>query len=144
MLFSWFAWHVEDHELHNLNFLHIGSPKTWYAVPGDYAFTFEEVIRSKAYGGGVDRLDYPSITQNYCCIWHSILQTPGESVMTFPRSYHIGFNHGFNCGEAANFGTPKWLSVAKEATMRRAAMNFLPMLSHQQLLYLLTMSFIPR
>ena len=56
MLFSWFAWHVEDHELHSLNFLHTGSPKTWYAVPGDYAFAFEEVIRSQAYGGNIDRL----------------------------------------------------------------------------------------
>ena len=56
MLFSWFAWHVEDHELHSLNFLHTGSPKTWYAVPGDYAFSFEEVIRSQAYGGNLDRL----------------------------------------------------------------------------------------
>ncbi|CAK9174844.1 unnamed protein product [Ilex paraguariensis] len=55
MLFSWFAWHVEDHELHSLNFLHTGSPKTWYAVPGDYAFTFEEVIRNQAYGGNIDR-----------------------------------------------------------------------------------------
>lgn len=34
--------------------------------------------------------------------------------------------------------------VAKEAAVRRAAMNYLPMLSHQQLLYLLTMSFISR
>ncbi|GJR91129.1 hypothetical protein Tco_0215140, partial [Tanacetum coccineum] len=41
---------------------------------------------------------------------------------------------GFNSGEAANFGTPKWLSVANEAAVRRAAMNFLPMLSHQQFL----------
>nr|XP_016451016.1 PREDICTED: probable lysine-specific demethylase ELF6 [Nicotiana tabacum]XP_016451017.1 PREDICTED: probable lysine-specific demethylase ELF6 [Nicotiana tabacum] len=49
---------------------------------------------------------------------------------------------GFNCGEAANFGTPQWLTVAKEAAVRRAAMNYLPMLSHQQLLYLLTMSFV--
>lgn len=56
MLFSWFAWHVEDHELHSMNFLHTGSPKTWYAVPGDYAFAFEEVIRSEAYGGNIDRL----------------------------------------------------------------------------------------
>lgn len=56
MLFSWFAWHVEDHELHSLNFLHTGSPKTWYAIPGDYAFTFEEVIRNQAYGGTIDRL----------------------------------------------------------------------------------------
>lgn len=51
---------------------------------------------------------------------------------------------GFNCGEAANFGTPLWLSIAKEAAVRRAAMDHLPMLSHQQLLYLLTMSFISR
>lgn len=56
MLFSWFAWHVEDHELHSMNFLHTGSPKTWYAVPGDYAFAFEEVIRSEAYGGNIDHL----------------------------------------------------------------------------------------
>ncbi|KAL4576474.1 hypothetical protein LXL04_012568 [Taraxacum kok-saghyz] len=156
MLFSWFAWHVEDHELHSLNFLHIGSPKTWYAVPGDYAFTFEEVIRSKAYGGGIDRLAALTLLGEKttllspetivasgipCC---RLVQNPGEFVVTFPRAYHIGFSHGFNCGEAANFGTPKWLSVAKEAAVRRAAMNFLPMLSHQQLLYLLTMSFIPR
>lgn len=58
---------------------------------------------------------------------------------------HLAFHvAGFNCGEAANFGTPKWLAVAKEAAVRRAAMNHLPMLSHQQLLYLLTMSFISR
>ncbi|KAC9631545.1 hypothetical protein E3N88_45513 [Mikania micrantha] len=153
MLFSWFAWHVEDHELHSLNFLHIGSPKTWYAVPGDYAFTFEEVIRLKAYGGGIAALTLlgekttllsPEIVVASgipCC---RLVQNPGEFVVTFPRAYHIGFSHGFNCGEAANFGTPQWLSVAKEAAVRRAAMNFLPMLSHQQLLYLLTMSFIPR
>lgn len=51
---------------------------------------------------------------------------------------------GFNCGEAANFATPQWLKVAKEAAVRRAAMNYLPMLSHQQLLYLLTISFVSR
>ncbi|KAF5770681.1 putative [histone H3]-dimethyl-L-lysine(36) demethylase [Helianthus annuus] len=156
MLFSWFAWHVEDHELHSLNFLHIGSPKTWYAVPGDYAFAFEEVIRSKAYRGDIGRLAAltllgekttllsPKIVVESgipCC---RLVQNPGEFVVTFPRAYHIGFSHGFNCGEAANFATPQWLSVAKEAAVRRAAMNFLPMLSHQQLLYLLTMSFIPR
>lgn len=76
-----------------------------------------------------------------CC---RLVQNPGEFVVTFPRSYHVGFSHGFNCGEAANFGTPQWLNVAKEAAVRRAAMNYLPMLSHQQLLYLLTMSFVSR
>lgn len=36
------------------------------------------------------------------------LQLPGEFVVTFPRSYHAGFSHGFNCGEAVNFGTRDW------------------------------------
>ncbi|XP_047180623.1 probable lysine-specific demethylase ELF6 [Vigna umbellata] len=154
MLFSWFAWHVEDHELHSMNFLHTGSSKTWYAVPGDYAFAFEEVIRTEGYGGNIDHLAALKLLGEKttllspevivasgipCC---RLTQNPGEFVVTFPRAYHVGFSHGFNCGEAANFGTPQWLSVAKEAAVRRAAMNYLPMLSHQQLLYLLTMSFI--
>jgi hypothetical protein len=50
MLFSWFAWHVEDHELHSINYLHTGAPKTWYAVPGDAAQAFEEVVRVHGYG----------------------------------------------------------------------------------------------
>lgn len=56
MLFSWFAWHVEDHELHSLNFLHTGSSKTWYSVPGSYASKFEEAVRIQGYGGHVDQL----------------------------------------------------------------------------------------
>ncbi|KAK4750238.1 hypothetical protein SAY87_027687 [Trapa incisa] len=163
MLFSWFAWHVEDHELHSLNFLHTGSPKTWYAVSGEYAFDFEKVIRTCAYGGSVDQLglfQYFSAALSFlgekttlispevivasgipCC---RLVQNPGEFVVTFPRAYHIGFSHGFNCGEAANFATPQWLRFAREAAVRRAAMSYLPMLSHQQLLYLLTMSFVSR
>ncbi|RZC70486.1 hypothetical protein C5167_033615 [Papaver somniferum] len=156
MLYSWFAWHVEDHELHSLNYLHTGSPKTWYAVPGDRADAFEETVCSQGYGGNIDRLAALTLLGEKtnllspevvvasglpCC---RLVQYPGEFVVTFPRAYHVGFSHGFNCGEAANFGTPQWLKVAKEAAVRRAAMDLLPMLSHQQLLYMLTMSFISR
>ncbi|KAI3917095.1 hypothetical protein MKX01_003544 [Papaver californicum] len=156
MLYSWFAWHVEDHELHSLNYLHTGSPKTWYAVPGDRAVSFEEIVCSQGYGGTIDRLAALTLLGEKtnllspevvvasglpCC---RLVQYPGEFVVTFPRAYHVGFSHGFNCGEAANFGTPQWLKVAKEAAVRRASMDLLPMLSHQQLLYMLTMSFISR
>lgn len=156
MLFSWFAWHVEDHDLHSMNFLHTGAPKTWYAVPAEYASKLEEIVRVQGYGGNVDRLEgfcmlgekttllSPEILKASgvpCC---RLVQYPGEYVVTFPRAYHVGFSHGFNCGEAANFATPQWLNVAKEAAVRRAAMNYLPMLSHQHLLYLLTMSFVSR
>ncbi|KAK8965837.1 putative lysine-specific demethylase ELF6 [Platanthera guangdongensis] len=156
MLFSWFAWHVEDHELHSMNFLHMGSPKTWYAVPQDHAATLEDIVRVKGYGESVDRLAAFTMLGEKttllspevlvasgipCC---RLVQRPGEFVVTFPRAYHVGFSHGFNCGEAANFATPEWLKFAKQAATRRAAMNHLPMLSHQQLLYILTMSFVSR
>ena len=44
MLFSWFAWKAEDHELRNLNYLHTGSPKTWNVFSGDATLSFEKVI----------------------------------------------------------------------------------------------------
>ena len=56
MLFSWFAWHVEDHDLHSLNFLHYGAGKTWYGVPKDAAAAFEEVIRVYGFGEEINHL----------------------------------------------------------------------------------------
>lgn len=56
MMFSWFAWHVEDHELHSLNYLHFGAGKTWYGVPRDAALAFEDVVRVEGYGGEVNPL----------------------------------------------------------------------------------------
>ncbi|PNX80274.1 hypothetical protein L195_g036271, partial [Trifolium pratense] len=36
-------------------------------------------------------------------------------------------NRGFNCGEAANLATPRWLGIAKEAaTTEKAIMELLP------------------
>ncbi|KAG0623807.1 hypothetical protein M758_3G203900 [Ceratodon purpureus] len=156
MLFSWFAWHVEDHELHSLNYLHTGAPKTWYAVPGDAAPALEEVVRVQGYGCQLNAQDAfarlgekttvmsPEVLVAAgvpCC---RLVQNAGEYVVTFPRAYHLGFSHGFNCGEAANFATPGWLDVAREASVRRAVMKYLPMLSHQQLLYTLAVSLISR
>jgi len=56
MMFSWFAWHVEDHDLHSLNYLHFGAAKTWYGVPRDAAAAFEEVIRVHGFGEEINPL----------------------------------------------------------------------------------------
>lgn len=51
---------------------------------------------------------------------------------------------GFNCGEAANIATPEWLRVAKDAAIRRASINYPPMVSHFQLLYDLALALCSR
>lgn len=56
MLFSWFAWHAEDHDLHSLNYLHMGASKTWYGVPMEAANAFEEVVRVHGYGEEINPL----------------------------------------------------------------------------------------
>ncbi|TKW18356.1 hypothetical protein SEVIR_5G426200v4 [Setaria viridis] len=152
MLFSWFAWHVEDHDLHSLNYLHSGAPKTWYGVPRDAALAFEDVVRVHGYGGEVNPLETfamlgdkttvmsPEVLVRSgipCC---RLVQNAGEFVVTFPGSYHSGFSHGFNYGEASNIATPEWLRAAKEAAVRRASINRPPMVSHYQLLYELALS----
>ncbi|XVF08775.1 hypothetical protein REPUB_Repub07fG0031900 [Reevesia pubescens] len=156
MLFSWFAWHVEDHDLHSLNYLHMGAGKTWYGVPRDAAVAFEEVVRVDGYGaefnplvtfctlGEKTTVMSPEVFVRAgipCC---RLVQNAGEFVVTFPRAYHSGFSHGFNFGEAANIATPEWLRVARDAAIRRASINYRPMVSHFQLLYDLALELCSR
>ncbi|XVF49714.1 hypothetical protein PTKIN_Ptkin04bG0035400 [Pterospermum kingtungense] len=156
MLFSWFAWHVEDHDLHSLNYLHVGAGKTWYGVPKDAAVAFEEVVRVDGYGeefnplvtfstlGEKTTVMSPEVFVRAgipCC---RLVQNAGEFVVTFPRAYHSGFSHGFNFGEAANIATPEWLRFARDAAIRRASINYPPMVSHFQLLYDLALELCSR
>jgi hypothetical protein len=69
MLYSWFAWHVEDHELHSLNYLHFGQPKTWYGVPRDAMLAFEDAIREHGYADDVNAISECApgfLTWSYC------------------------------------------------------------------------------
>ena len=49
MLFSAFAWHVEDQHLYSINYQHQGAAKTWYGVPACGADQFEEVVQNQVY-----------------------------------------------------------------------------------------------
>ncbi|KAJ1409286.1 JmjN domain [Sesbania bispinosa] len=118
MCFSSFCWHVEDHHLYSLNYMHWGAPKMWYGVPGKDACKLEEAMRKhlpELFEEQPDLLHKlvtqlsPSILKSKGVPVYRCVQNPGEFVLTFPRAYHSGFNCGFNCAEAVNVAPVDWL-----------------------------------
>ena len=45
-----------------------------------------------------------------------VVQEAGEFIVTFPFAYHSGYNHGYNCAEAVNFGIEEWIEWGKRAS----------------------------
>ncbi|KAJ7525584.1 hypothetical protein O6H91_17G057600 [Diphasiastrum complanatum] len=150
MLFSMFAWHVEDHYLYSINYHHCGASKTWYGVPGHASPEFEKVVREQVYdedmlsehgdGAAYDLLIgkttmFPPniLCKNGVPVYRAV-QAPGEFVITFPRAYHSGFSHGFNCGEAVNFAMVDWFPFGAAACQRYELLNRMPLLPHEELL----------
>ncbi|CAJ1931074.1 unnamed protein product [Sphenostylis stenocarpa] len=150
MLFSMFAWHVEDHYLYSINYHHCGASKTWYGIPGHAALEFERVVREHVYttdilssdgeDGAFDvllgktTLFPPNILLEHEVPVYKAVQKPGEFIITFPRAYHAGFSHGFNCGEAVNFAIGDWFPLGAIASRRYALLNRVPLLPHEELL----------
>ncbi|CAN8267241.1 unnamed protein product [Cochlearia groenlandica] len=150
MLFSMFAWHVEDHYLYSINYQHCGASKTWYGVPGSAALRFEKVVRECVYNDdilssngedgafdvllGKTTIFSPKILLDHNVPVYKAVQKPGEFVVTFPRAYHAGFSHGFNCGEAVNFAMGDWFPFGAIASCRYAHLNRLPLLPHEELI----------
>ncbi|KAJ9563386.1 hypothetical protein OSB04_008546 [Centaurea solstitialis] len=149
MLFSMFAWHVEDHYLYSINYHHCGAPKTWYGVPGSAAHEFEKVVRQHVYaqeilptdgGNGAFELLAEKTTmfppkillQNHIPVY-KVVQTPGEFVVTFPRAYHAGFSHGFNIGEAVNFAARDWFPFGGSANERYALLRKNPIIPYVEI-----------
>lgn len=150
MLFSIFAWHVEDHYLYSINYHHCGAAKTWYGIPGHAAIDFENVVKDHVYTRDILSLDGedgafdvlsgkttlfpPNILLEHDVPVYKAVQNPGEFVITFPRAYHAGFSHGFNCGEAVNFAMGDWFPMGLIASRRYAFLNKMPLLPHEELL----------
>ncbi|KAF8769060.1 hypothetical protein HU200_006983 [Digitaria exilis] len=144
MLFSSFCWHVEDHCFYSINYLHWGEPKCWYGVPGAEANAFEQVMRQALpdlFDAQPDLLFHlvtmlnPSILQANGVPVYSVMQEPGNFVITFPRSFHGGFNLGLNCAEAVNFAPADWLPHGGIGADLYRLYRKAPVLSHEELLY---------
>ncbi|XP_008511990.2 lysine-specific demethylase 4D-like [Equus przewalskii] len=120
-----FAWHTEDMDLYSINYLHFGEPKTWYAVPPEHGQRLERLARQLFPGSSRSceafmrhkvALISPTVLKDNGIPFSRITQEAGEFMVTFPYGYHAGFNHGFNCAEAVNFATPRWIDYGKAAS----------------------------
>ncbi|XP_072826861.1 lysine-specific demethylase 4D-like [Vicugna pacos] len=121
-----FAWHTEDMDLYSINFLHFGEPKTWYAVPPEHGRRLERLAKelfpgsSRGCGAFLRHkvaLISPTVLKDNGIPFGRVTQEAGEFVVTFPYGYHSGFNHGFNCAEAINFATPRWIDFGSDLGM---------------------------
>ncbi|XP_060858294.1 probable lysine-specific demethylase 4B [Metopolophium dirhodum] len=121
-----FPWHTEDMDLYSINYIHYGSPKSWYAIPPAQGRRFERLassyfpddsstcssfLRHKMY------LISPTILKTHGIQFNKITQEPGEFIITFPYGYHAGYNNGFNIAESTNFASPRWIEYGKRSKL---------------------------
>ncbi|CAA7020889.1 unnamed protein product [Microthlaspi erraticum] len=143
MCFSTFCWHVEDHHLYSLNYLHTGDPKVWYGIPGNHAASFESVMKKRLPDLFEEQPDLlhqlvtqlsPSILKEEGVPVYRAVQRSGEFILTFPKAYHSGFNCGFNCAEAVNVAPVDWLAHGQNAVEGYSKQRRKSSLSHDKLL----------
>lgn len=143
MMFSAFCWHNEDHYTYSINYQHFGATKTWYGVPGAHAEAFEsamERIAPELFAACPDLLLQlvtmmsPELAKREGVRMYACNQHPNEFVVTYPKAYHSGLNHGFNLNEAVNFALPDWVMQGLECVRRYQKHARQPVFSHDELL----------
>uniref|UniRef100_A0A6G1S6U7 [histone H3]-trimethyl-L-lysine(9) demethylase n=1 Tax=Aceria tosichella TaxID=561515 RepID=A0A6G1S6U7_9ACAR len=122
---SSFCWHTEDMDLYSINYLHTGAPKSWYCIAPEYGKRFERLAEGffpqsfkncKAFLRHKTTLISPQVLKKYSIPFSRCTQEAGQFMITFPYSYHSGYNNGFNIAEATNFATEHWIDFGKWAS----------------------------
>jgi hypothetical protein len=62
---------------------------------------------------------HPSHILNQDIPVYTTIHRAGEFMITYPYSYHAGFNYGFNCAESVNFAHENWFEFGKIANSCR-------------------------
>lgn len=123
---SVFSAHTEDMNLLSINYLHAGAPKYWYAIAEEDADRFESLMKSMFSHQANDCKEFlrhkrslmsPNLLKKHGISFTTQVQRAGDIIITFPGSYHFGFNTGFNCAESTNFAVPEWVPFGKEANI---------------------------
>jgi jumonji domain-containing protein 2 len=121
-----FSWHTEDLDLYSINYLHTGKSKFWYCIARDEGWKLEHLVKSHFADNFTKCSEFlrhkTIVVSPYHLLNHykdikisKTVHNPGEFIITFGKTYHSGFNWGFNIAEAVNYATPKWLKLFIEA-----------------------------
>lgn len=142
MCFASFAWHIEDHWTYSINYLHWGEPKTWYGAPSEFAERLEKEMKGCApelFEQAPDLLHQLTTLMNPNVLMERGIpivrtnQNAGEFIVTFPRSYHAGFNQGYNFAEAVNFCPADWLPYGRACVESYKLVRRQCVFSHEEL-----------
>jgi jumonji domain-containing protein 2 len=121
---SVFAAHTEDMNLLSINHLHAGAPKYWYAIAPEDSGRFESLMASQFSHAASTCNEFlrhkrfllsPTLLQKAGISYTTQVQRAGDTIITFPGSYHFGFNTGFNVAESTNFAIPEWVPMGFRA-----------------------------
>lgn len=123
---SVFSAHTEDMNLLSINYLHAGAPKYWYAIAQEDSHRFESLMKSTFSHQAIACKEFlrhkrsllsPSLLSKAGISYTTQVQRAGDIIITFPGSYHFGFNTGFNCAESTNFAVPEWVPYGEKANI---------------------------
>lgn len=146
---SGFCWHIEDHALNSINYLHLGSPKVWYGVPHYATEAFECAMQNalphlfdatpSLLNQLVTMVSPKELRRRGVPVFRAIHEA-GSFVVTMPNAMHAGLNTGFNVAEAVNLAIPEWLPHGSDIIEKYIRTGRSVSISHDQLLVSLALA----